>query len=341
MITKYQTLIKNNITENPFLIDIPDKYEYTLKDYVDIEEKLHNKNLDQIVESLYTPNNRFIDLSEFKRRIFRGVKQKIIDISNNLLPTKTLYKIGNGGNMRNCVVSFTSFTQSERDNEVDNTRYLASQKIVKALEEVGFNGYFYLICGGFPNPTGTEMKYAGIPYSFKILTMLEAQRKGFDKVIWIDSVCLPINNPQPLFDILYEHDTIISSINEDNNYEVMSFGKTVELINEVTQFNMHFNTYYIETTVFGLNLESVVIQNLVKDYYEMLELGWPFFSVFPEEIVLCGLFNKPEYKVLLDNNHEKYKDEKHKLRISQQRMSFDDAKKWGFYFYQIDYSKKQ
>jgi hypothetical protein len=340
MFNKYQSLLKNNISENPFLIDTPDKYEYTLKDYENIQEKLHSKNLDSIVESLYSSNNRFIDLAEFKRRIFRGIKQRIIDISNNLLPTKTLYKIGNGGNMRNCVVTFTSFTQSERENEVDNTRYLASQKIVKALEDVGFNGYFYLISGGFPNPTGTEMKYAGIPYSFKILTMLEAQRKGFDKVIWIDSVCLPINNPQKLFDILYEQDTIISSINYNNNYEVMSFEKTVELLNEVTQEKMHFDTYYVETTVFGLNLESEIIQKIIKDYYEMLELGWPFFSVFPEEIVLCGLFNKPEYKFMLDHNHEKYKHDKHKLRISEQRMNKDDAKNDGFYFYQIDYSKK-
>ena len=71
MFNKYKTLLKNNITENPFLIDIPDKYEYTLKDYENIQEKLHNKYLDAIVESLYTSNNRFIDLAEFKRRIFR------------------------------------------------------------------------------------------------------------------------------------------------------------------------------------------------------------------------------------------------------------------------------
>ena len=340
MFNKYTTLLKNNITENPFIVDIPDKYEYTLKDYENIQKQLENKNLDSIVESLYTDKNRFIDLSEFKRRTCRGIKQKIIDISNNLLPTKTLYKIGNGGNCRNWIVSCTSFTQNERENEIDNTRYLASQKIINALEEVGFNGYFYLINGGFPNPTGTEMKYVGVPYSFKIFTMLEAERKGFDKVIWIDSVCLPLNNPQKLFDILYEQDTLIPTIDKDNNYEVMSFEKTVELLNEITQEKMHFDTYYIQSTVFGLNLESEIIQKLIKEYYEMVKIGWPFFSVFPEEVVLCALFNKPEYKLLLDHNKEKYNNEKYKLKINENVMSQDFAKINGFYFYQKDYSKK-
>ena len=72
----------------------------------------------------------------------------------------------------------------------------------------------------------------------------------------------------------------------------------------------------------------------------MVKLGWTFFSVFPEEVVFSALFNKKEYKYLLDENHEKYKHEKHKLKISDNRMNKDDAKNYGFYFYQVDYSKK-
>jgi hypothetical protein len=325
----------SRIPKNPFIIYIPDKNEYTLEEYKLIQQQLKDKNLDSIIESLYTHKNRFIDLSEFKRRISRGIKQNIIDINNNQLPTKNLYKIGNGGNGRNCIVTCTSFTQNERDNETDNTRYYASQKIVQSLEEVGFNGYFYLINGGFPNPTGTEMKYVGVPYSFKIFTMLEAQKKGFDKVVWVDSVCLAANNPQKLFDALYEQDTLISIIDKDNNFEVMSCEKTIELLNEITKEKIHFGSYYIQTVVFGLNFESKVIQKLIEDYYEMVKIGWPFFSVFPEEVVLSALFNKPEYKLLL-REHET----QNKLKISEQSADINYAKNNGFYFYQKDYSKK-
>lgn len=323
------------IPENPFIIDIPDKYEYSLEEYKLIQQQLKDKNLDLIIESLYTHKNRFIDLTEFKRRISRGIKQNIIDINNNQLPTKNLYKIGNGGNGRNCIVTCTSFTQNERDNETDNTRYYASQKIVQSLEEVGFNGYFYLINGGFPNPTGTEMKYVGVPYSFKIFTMLEAQKKGFDKVIWIDSVCLAANNPQELFDTLYQQDTLISIIDKDNNFDVMSCEKTIELLNELTKEKIHFGSYYIETVVFGLNLESKIIQKFIVDYYEMVKIGWTFFSVFPEEVVLSALFNKPEYKILLRDHKTQ-----NKLKVSEDRMNINDSKNYGFYFYQKDYSKK-
>ena len=340
MFNKYSTLTKNYISSNPFLIDIPDKDEYTIEEYENIQKQLHSKKIDLITESLYSSKNRFIDLSEFKRRISRGLKQQIIDVPNNLLPTKTLYKIGDGGNGRNCLVTCTSFTQNQRENDLDNTRYTASQKIVKSLEETGFNGYFYLITGGYPNPTGTEMKYAGVPYSFKIFTMLEAEKKGFDKVIWVDAVCVAINNPQPLFDILYEQDTIIRSINEDNNFEVMALDRTVQLLQEITREDINFDTYYVLSTVFGLNLSSNIIKKFIQEYYEMVKLGWPFFSVFPEEIVFSALFNKPEYKFLLVCNNDKYIDVKNKLKVSEQTLNVNDAKNCGYYFYQIDYSKK-
>jgi hypothetical protein len=170
--------------------------------------------------------------------------------------------------------------------------------------------------------------------------MLEAQKKGFDKVIWVDAVCEAVNSPQPLFEILYEHDAIVSSINEDNNFEVMAFEKTVQLLIEITGTVINFDTYYVSTTVFGFNLDSPIIQKFIQEYYEMVELGWPFLSAFPEEVVFSALFNKKEYKILLDKNHDNYKHDKHKLRISEQRMNKDDAKKYGFYFYQVDYSKK-
>jgi predicted unusual protein kinase regulating ubiquinone biosynthesis (AarF/ABC1/UbiB family) len=34
--------------------------------------------------------------------------------------------------------------------------------------------------------------------------MLEAEKKGFTKVIWIDSGCYALNNPEPLFTAFYE-----------------------------------------------------------------------------------------------------------------------------------------
>jgi len=316
---------------NPFLIDIPDKEEYSMEDYINIQAQLDNKNIDNIIESFYSNRNNFYDLSDFKLRITRGIRQNIVDIPNNLLPTQNLYKIGNGGNNRNCFVCCTSFSNKTEDNQ-DTTRFNASQNIYKSLEETGFNGYFYLFNGGFPNPTGTEMKYVGVPYCFKIFMMLEAYKKGFDKVIWLDSGCYALNNPDVLFTVLYQDDALIKTIDSNNNYNSSVLENTMHLLNIITNSDLQ-NAKYVETIVFGLNLESIKVKNLIKEYYEMVKLGYPFFSIFPEEIILSSLFNKNKYKGLLTNYSIK-----NKLQIHEKNMNEEIARKSGFYFHHKNYS---
>ena len=320
----------NKIEINPFLIDIPDKEEYSIEDYINIQNQLDNKNIDTIIESFYSHKNNFYKISDFKSRINRGIKQKLLNIDNILLPTKNLYKIGNGGNNRNCIVCCTPFTHL---NDNYDSRFNASQNIHKSLKETGFNGHFYLFNGGFPNPTGSEMKYVGVPYCFKIFMMLEAYKKGFDKVIWIDSGCYALNNPEPLFNILYHDDALIKTIDSNNNYNAMTLESTMHLLNRITNSELQ-NAKYIETIVFGLNLDSIKVKCLIKEYYEMVKLGYPFFSIFPEEIVLSSLFNKNKYKNLLTNYSIK-----NKLQIGEKKMDDESARNHGYYFHHKDYSK--
>ena len=329
--------IKLNYMENPFILNIQNKDTYTIEEYADIQNQLANKNIDSIIESFYPPKNYFYNLEEFKYRCSKSLKQKIIHQTNN--PTQFLYKIGPSEcESKNCIVCCAPFSHDlsnfSRYNNDSETRYLASQQIIKSLEDVGFEGFFYLFNGGFPNPTGTEMKYAGVPYCFKIFMMLEAKKKGFDKVIWIDSGCYSINNPIQLFDILDTQDTIIKTIAAQyNNYDAMCFSQTIDLLNSVNHNNIH-DAAYIETIVFGFNMKSELINKIIADYYRMVELGFPFLSIFPEEIVLSSLFNKPEYKHLLYNQLEsKY------LQIHEDNMKLSTAKHHGYFFLHRNYKK--
>jgi FkbM family methyltransferase len=314
---------------NPYLINIPDQDNYNREDYIYIQEQLTSKkqNVAQILNTLYAPINNFYLLNDFHFRCLRGLTQTFVDNSSNKLPLQQLFTIGDGGDNKSCFVCCTPFSH---DHEQGNSRYIASQLIVKSLEEVGFNGYFYLFNGGFPNPTGTEMKYAGVPYCFKIFMMLEAKNKGFNKVIWLDSGCYAINNPSKLFDILEHQDTLIET-KGIANYQSICFEKTRELLNEITKTEL-LNANYVQTIVFGLNLDSASIKNVIKEYYEMVKLGWPFLSIFPEEIVFTALFNKPEYKHLLYNQPESAK-----LQIHENRMNVRDAVQNNYYFQHRNY----
>jgi hypothetical protein len=315
--------------QNPFLIDIEDKEEYSLEEYKDIQKKLSEKNIDEILKEFYPPAVSFYEYNDFRNRCTNGFRQKMVDVTTNMLPNKQLYTIGNGGNHLNCIICCTAFSHENTDykklNNI-NSRYNASQSIVKSLEEVGFHGHLYLFNGGFPNPTGTEMKYAGVPYCFKIFMMLEAKKKGFKNVIWIDSNCYAINNPQRLFDILEEHSTLFQNIKYGNNYDAMSFKQTIQLLNSITNTDIH-QASYLMTIVFGLNLHSDIITKVIDEYYDMVKLGLPFLSIFPEEIVLSSILNKPEYQHLIHNLYETTR-----LQIHENHCDIHTAKEYGYYF---------
>ena len=311
---------------NPFIIDIPDKDEYSNEELVLIQKKLREINLDSLIQDLY-PENFRTPFELIKNRVKRGINQSIIDISNNLLPSKSLYKIGNGGDGKNCIVCATSLHDS---------RYDLSQTIRSSLEDVGFNGHFYLLNGGFPNPTGIEMKYIGVPYSFKIFTMLEAQKLGFEKVIWIDSSCYAVNNPDGLFELLSRSDAVFKAFPANyfesdksiSTYDHIIFPKTLNLLIKLANRDIR-NDINVNSIVFGLNLVSPNIKKFINDYYDMVKLGLPFLSYFPEEIIFATLFNNVEFKYIFDNQNEC-----NNLYIHEQHISKENAKAWNFYFIQ-------
>ena len=312
--------------ENPFLIDIEEKEEYNYDDYMEIQQKLQEKNLnlDIFFEYLYpTEFTMKTSCNEMKRRCSKGIVQKILDLSNNILPSKQLFKIGNGGNGKNCFVCCKPlFVQ----------RYNSPETIRQSLEEVGFNGHFLLLEGGFPNPTGIEMKYIGVPYCFKIFMMLEAKKMGFENVIWLDAVCYAVNNPERLFEILQEDDAIFRAFPPNcfapETMKNCIFPKTIDLLNNLVNRDIT-NDININSIVFGLNLSSNKILQFIREYYEMVKLGLPFLSSFPEEMVFTSIFNKDEFKYVFKN-----RDEMYRLYVNDGYINKEQAKNNGVFFMQ-------
>lgn len=265
--------------ENPFLIYYPKKTELTDQDYIAVQEKLRKINLDPLLEQLYVPNQGLCPLAEFKRRCTKGTTQILIDPEKGLFPVKKLEKIGNGSDM--CIVNCCPY---------NGEYHKLIQAIPKALEDLGFNGYFYYRIGGFPNPTGKEIRYAGVPYCFKIFMMREAQQLGFNKVLWIDTSMLPIKDPTPLFSIIDQQGSLISACYYPEHSRI--FPKTRQLLKDLTGTDICVNVRHFATQVFGLKMDAEKTKKMIDSYYKFVEMGTPFLSCFPEEFVFASLMEK-------------------------------------------------
>ncbi|MBI2743858.1 MAG: hypothetical protein HYX48_08085 [Chlamydiales bacterium] len=289
--------------ESPFQINFPTKLELTREDYVDVQTQLRTIDLKPLIDELYEEYKSQGDVTyqDFFYRCTKGLRQTLIKPEQGHLPTTDLIKIGRGGGR--CVVCCISY---------DSNYYNLVTSLAKALEKTGFNGYFYFRAGGFPNPTGQEIQYAGVPYCFKIFTMLEAYQLGFSSVLWIDSTMLPLRNPDLLFQIIESHGAFLfeEDISQNNRY-ILPF--TRKVLQEQTGVDV-FHTTYVRTLVFGLKMDTELAQRLIRSYYELVSMGTPFLSCFPEEFVLTAIIGQDPFKGWKGHVHHNKIIKKHKRK---------------------------
>jgi hypothetical protein len=274
-------------TTNPFNLGITPKQELTEEDYLQIQKILPSKQaqLEKMVRGMYpTDRQGYTTPDDFVGRCLRGVYQVLIDPEKGWFPEVKLEKIGSGGDR--CIVTSVPYLR--------NYAELARAK-VKQLQDVGFNGYYLYFIGGYPNPTGTEIQYVGVPYAIKIFTMLEAQKRGFQKVIWVDSAAMPVRDPAPLFERLEKTGAFIHGWPAPKDVWKFVMPQTRQLLKELTGTDVLKSTY-VNSIVIGLKLDTRLAKKFIATYYKMLQLGTPFISCFPEECVFTAIYGEGNYK---------------------------------------------
>ncbi len=269
---------------NPFLFEIPEEFAEENAYFKRLEENIQKTNISEIIETLFNEEKKNFGLTEkdlqevkthLSKRVFRGVNQKFY--ADNL--TKCLIKINKGSS---CCVVTTVDGSNLRNPEL-------IQQSIKNLEALGFDGYFYYRIGGFPNPTGKEIRYAALPYSFKVFLMLEAHRLGFSHVLWIDSRLIPIRSIDPIFDVIKRHHAFL--IKDKVMIRANFLSQALQKLTELTGLDP-LTQYRITTPIFGLDFSFAPATQVVDSYYQCCESGLPFLSVFPEEHVLSCIFSK-------------------------------------------------
>jgi len=278
----FSLLSSFSLIANPFLIEVAPKETLEQEDFAQAQDKARSLDLNPLIDSLYPATsfwrkNSLQKKSDFSGRIHRALKQTVIDRENSKLPIKKLTAINGGGD--NCIVSFASY---------DGVYPKLLEAIPDALEKVGFKGNFLMLLGGYPNPTGKEIQYLGVPYAFKIFAMLEAQKLGFNKVLWIDASFAPLKDPTPLFSWIEKEGSFFHLKKNNNRYLLPA---TRDVLLKKTGVDM-YSTPCIRARIMGLDFSRPNTQKLIQEYYDLVDLGTPFLSCFPEEFVIGALLAK-------------------------------------------------
>jgi hypothetical protein len=111
---------------------------------------------------------------------------------------------------KKCIVSFASFGRENYPK--------AQLNLIRACKSAGWDGDFYLRCldgycdeylgekiqlGSYPYSKvhGLCWGHNDAPYAFKPYLIQEAREHGYDKILWMDSTCRMLSNPNSLFEI--------------------------------------------------------------------------------------------------------------------------------------------
>ena len=269
---------------SPFAIHFPPKENLSNEDWIQIQEQLRKINTTALLKDYYDPKEDLSTFEDFLQRISRGVNQVLIDPEKGFYPIKQLKKIGEGG--PRCIVTCAPY------NHV-YPHFVRS--LEKGLEQQGFNGHLLYYIGGFPNPTGEEIQHIGVPYSFKIFAMLEAEKLGFDNVLWLDSAMLPLKNPQPLFDRIESSGSFfIHGWWIGHRHHIYILPKTRQLLLKLYGVDVA-TAPHLCTQIFGLNMKSPITKKIIQEFYKMAKMGTPFLTCFPEEAVLTAIIHSNQF----------------------------------------------
>jgi hypothetical protein len=256
-----------------------------------VQKQIQSIDLTAKLQELYVPDQGFTGFANFEARCLRGIKQTIVNTDKGLIPVRKLEKIGSGGDR--CIVCYAPFSINEWGRDVGSfAEHIQSN--VAALEATGFNGYFYYQIGGFPSPSGKEIQYAAVPNSGKIFMMLEACKRGFKKVLWMDSALIPLRNPAAFFIWIETRGYFFRGETTPTNAWSYIFPTTRQQLKDLTGTDV-LNSCFINTHIFGLKMDTPLAQKLIEDYYQLVDLGTPFLSCFPDEFVLTSILGQPEF----------------------------------------------
>lgn len=260
-------------TMNPFEVDFPLKKELSFDDYEILQQKMRQKDLQALIDSIY-PSNWFYPKEDLYLRCSAFIKQTMINREKGLFPTCELLKSEDCS--KDCVVMACS---------MDKKYPILLKTLIGAIREVGYKGAIYYRIGGYPNPTGEEIRYAAVPYAIKMFMIKEACSLGFERILWLDCSAWPLKNLDYCFDQI-EKEGSIMEWGKPNSKVILP--QTRAILENFSKVNLD-KIPHVAGWLLGFKMSEPYVKKIFDDFYVLVRKGTPFLSITPEEAVLSAL----------------------------------------------------
>lgn len=161
---------------------IPDICHPTLEDYQRVQDYLHKGHRPLI--------DRLNKWQYYGKAINFGLLGRAPDehIEHNIICVNC-----DSDDKKNCVVLYCSF----------NHEYpRAIKNLINTIKQSDFKGHILYRIGGWPDIEGGGLRFAHIPFAFKVCAFREAQNLGYQNVLWLDASVTPLQSLNKAFAVM-------------------------------------------------------------------------------------------------------------------------------------------
>ncbi len=203
------------------------------------------------------------------------------------MPSVQIMALGGApkGDRSRCIVLYASF---DSDNKYRNVAY--QKRLFNIIEDLKTNGYRgHVLCrlGGFPLVERGGIRLVHVPYSFKLLSILEASLLGYENVLWLDCSVHPVNNLDAVFKGIAQGGAMLftNAVYLDYEYRlhlypetsIYSSGLDVEQLSAIP---------HIPSCAMGFSFNHPATHRLIWEWYSLSTQVYPAMTLYPEEFIL-------------------------------------------------------
>lgn len=186
-----------------------------------------------------------------------------------------------------CIVFYVSYNESPHPFDPGAIYSEKMLGIIRELETEGYQGHVLFRIGGYPLMDRGGLRLAHVPYSFKILSLIEASILGYENVLWLDSTIHPTNNLASVFSTLSEEGVFLlstlSKMNLDYDYGLLS---DAALAYSSVSIEDLFNIEQTSAAIIGVSFKNSRGHDLIQEWYRLTSAVYPAMTLYPEQFLL-------------------------------------------------------
>jgi hypothetical protein len=191
-----------------------------------------------------------------------------------------------------CIVLYASHNKDNSPgikNSYENRLF----DIIAELRKQGFKGHVLYRVGSYPLVNRGGLRLAHVPYSFKVLALIEASILGYEDVLWLDCALHPCNDLSDVFSAIKHKGVFLlnngSTLGYDYHFKypsglslipqkaVLESGVSVSDLSKIP---------HIIATAIGVSFKSQKGHDLIEAWYNLTSLTHPSMTLYPEEFIL-------------------------------------------------------